>query len=373
MTVTWFDPGTTARWHYPENITFAFYQADHPWGPWSYIGEKSAGDFIADKRQRIHRWYGPSLSPKFITYNPDGSVTVILTFSGQTWEDKPESLYKNNTLPVTFYTRPQPKEAETVNDTEAQYSEGWAHRQDTTAGDFRDDAHVTTTLGAYADFKFTGRGIEILSEKNTGMGAAEVLMDGVSQGTFALYQDPMPALYQVEFYRNMTLADGPHTVRVINRSEKGKRCILDGFRVYGETDFDPRAQYRIINRANGKALGGREGTAEVGQPDQHEGTALQWKMESVGGGFYRITNIQSGKVLATSEHASLGAPVNQHAVRDDPHSQWSISAVGNATFSIINRANDMGVSSTDTSVTNSVSLAWYLGRDDQKWEIVKVR
>lgn len=107
VTVTWFDPATSLKWHFPENVTFAFFQADHPWGPWTWIGEKSACDFIADRKERIHRWNGPSLSPRFITENSDGSVTAILFFSGQTWEDKPEGLYKNNSLPVTFYTRPQ--------------------------------------------------------------------------------------------------------------------------------------------------------------------------------------------------------------------------------------------------------------------------
>ena len=92
-----------SNWHYPEDVTFAFYQAEHPWGPWSCVGEKSAMQFI-DKpgRERIHRWYGPSLSPKFISENPDGSATAILLFSGQTWENTPSSLYKNNSCPVTF-------------------------------------------------------------------------------------------------------------------------------------------------------------------------------------------------------------------------------------------------------------------------------
>ena len=45
VTVTWYDPGTTTKWHYPENVTFAFYQADHPWGPWSHIGESFCSRF----------------------------------------------------------------------------------------------------------------------------------------------------------------------------------------------------------------------------------------------------------------------------------------------------------------------------------------
>ena len=232
VTVTWYDPGTTKEWHYPENVTFAFYQADHPWGPWSYIGEKSCNDFLGDTKQRISRWYGPSLSPRFITANRDGSVTAILTFSGQLWDDKPDSLYKNNSCPVTFHTTPQLKVVKTFNDTDATYSGGWFHQPHRGYGDYQDDVHVTTKTGDYVDFTFTGRGIEVLSEKYKDMGNVEVLIDGVSQGTFSLYQDPMPRLYQVEIYRNMNLSAGAHALRVVNKGPEGKFCLIDGFRVY---------------------------------------------------------------------------------------------------------------------------------------------
>jgi hypothetical protein len=234
VTVTWFDPCTTTKWHYPDDVTFAFHQAEHPWGPWSYIGAKSAMEFIGKPgANRIHRWYGPTLSPKFIAENSDGSVTAILLFSGQTWENKPDSLYKNNSCPVTFYTRPLPKLCETANDTAAHYSDGWRHETKRGFGDYQDDVHVTEKPGSYCDFEFVGEGIEILSEKFHDMGDVEVLLDGTSQGIFHLYQDPMPRLYQIPFYRKMDLAKGRHTVRVINRATSGILCIVDAFKVYG--------------------------------------------------------------------------------------------------------------------------------------------
>ena len=284
VTVTWYDPGTTAKWHYPENVTFAFYQADHPWGPWSYVGEKSCCDFIGDTKQRISRWYGPSLSPRFITANPDGSVTAILTFSGQLWTDTPASLYRNNSCPVTFYTTPQLKEVKTLNDTDGTYSGKWIYQPHRGVGDYKDDVHVTTKSGAYVDLAFTGRGIEVLSEKHRDMGKVEVLIDGVSQGTFNLYQDPMPRLYQVECYRNMNLTSGAHTVRVVNRAPDGTFCLIDGFRVYGGTDFDSNTSYMIVNRVNGKALGCRGNTPQDTQVQQlpvDANPGLQWKIQSM--------------------------------------------------------------------------------------------
>jgi hypothetical protein len=234
VTVTWFDPGTTTKWYFPEDVTFAFYQADHPWGPWSFVGQKSVCEFMGDTKQRISRWYGPSLSPKFITSHPDGSATVILLFSGQLWDDKPESLYKMNFCPVTFYTHPLPQLREMVNNTAADYSAGWQYQTKRGYDDYQDDIHVTTTPGAYCEFSFSGEGIEILSEKYSDMGDVELMLDGNSQGIFHLSQDPMPRLYQIPFYRKMDLTPGKHSVRVVNRANNGAFCIVDGFKVYGK-------------------------------------------------------------------------------------------------------------------------------------------
>jgi len=229
----WYDTGDYTQWYFPQDVTFAFYQADHPWGPWSYLGEKSARQFIADRSGNAHRWYGPVFSPKFITDNPDGSVTVILLFSGSTWEDNPSSLYKNNSCPVTFFTRPQLQLRETFNDTAARYSAGWTWQTNRNYGDLDNDVHVTTTAGSYCEFTFKGVGIEVLSEKFHDMGEIEVALDGVSQGRFQSWQDPMPRLYRTPVFRKMDLPPGQHTVRVTNCATNGAVCIVDGFCVFG--------------------------------------------------------------------------------------------------------------------------------------------
>ncbi len=230
----WHDIGKFTSWYYPPDVMFEFWQAPHPWGPWSRIGGKSAMEFIGDPGpKRIHRWYGPTLSPKFVTNIPDGSATAILLFSGSTWEDKPDSLYKNNSCPVTFYPHPQPKLRETFNDTDAKYSDGWLYQTNRIVGDWNNDTHVTTNAGSYCEFTFKGVGIEVLSEKFHDMGDMEVLLDGKSQGIFRLYQDPMPRLYRVPVFRKMNFLPGPHTLRVINCATNGAFCLVDGFNVYG--------------------------------------------------------------------------------------------------------------------------------------------
>ena len=229
----WYDTGDYKQWYFPKDVTFAFYQADHPWGPWSYVGEKSALQFIADPSGNAHRWYGPVFSPKFITDNPDGSVTVIMLFSGSTWENTPGSLYKNNSCPVTFYPNPQPKLLKNFNDTDAKYSDGWFYQTNRNVGDWNNDAHITTNAGSYCEFTFKGVGIEVLTEKFHDMGEIEVALDGVSQGRFQLWQDPMPRLYRIPAFRKMDLPPGQHTVRVTNCATNDAVCIVDGFCVFG--------------------------------------------------------------------------------------------------------------------------------------------
>lgn len=230
----WYDTGDYHEWYFPKDVTFSFYQADHPWGPWAYVGATSALEFIGDRTGNAHRWYGPVFSPKFITAHPDGSVTAIMLFSGSTWENTPNSLYKNNTCPVTFYPQPQPKLLETYNDTAANYSDGWNYQTNRNVGDWNNDVHVTTNAGSYCEFTFTGAGIEVLSEKFHDMGEIEVALDGVSQGRCQLYQDPMPRLYRIPVFRKMDLPPGHHTVRVTNTATNGAFCLVDGFRVFSK-------------------------------------------------------------------------------------------------------------------------------------------
>jgi len=228
----WYDTGHYNQWYFPKDVTFSFYQADHPWGPWAYIGEQSARQFIADPTGNAHRWYGPVFSPKYITNNPDGSVTAIMLFSGSTWENTPGSLYKMNSCPVTFYSQPQPKLLETFNDTDAKYSGGWFYQTNRNVGDWNNDAHITTNAASYCEFTFNGNGIEVLSEKFHDLGEIEVALDGVTQGRYPLNQDPMPRLYRVPVFRKMDLPTGQHTVRVIDSTTNGAFCLVDGFKVY---------------------------------------------------------------------------------------------------------------------------------------------
>jgi hypothetical protein len=260
------------------------------------------------------------------------------------------------------------------NDTEGKYSPYWRYEQGRNVGDYHDDAHITTAQGEYVDFRFRGRGIEVIAEKSSEMGEVEVLIDGASKGTFSLYQDPMPLLYQIPVFRDMNLTDSTHTLRVINKAANGTLCTLDAFRVYGGTEFDSSAYYMLVNRISGRALGISEESPEIKQLDSRESPALEWRIRASGAGWYKVVNRQSGKVLGGGANDREGAGIQLYSDGETPGLLWKISAVGNGSFSIVNRANDMAVSGgSSASAADSVSQFVYFGRNNQKWEIVRVQ
>ena len=54
-------------------------------------------------------------------------------------------------------------------------------------GDYNDDTHHTNTVGAAAQYTFTGTGVEYLSERNGDMGNVDVYIDNVFQANVNLY------------------------------------------------------------------------------------------------------------------------------------------------------------------------------------------
>jgi hypothetical protein len=106
---------------------------------------------------------------------------------------------------------------------------------------------------------------------------------------------------------------------------------------------------------------------------RRESPGLQWRIRPADAGRYKIVNRQSGKVLGTGPNGLEGAVFQQYSDGNSPNLLWKISAVGNGSFSIVNCANDMAVSGVSgTSDADSVSQFAYFGRDNQKWEIVRV-
>jgi hypothetical protein len=300
VTVTWYNPepaDTRLKWDFPADRVFDFYQADHPWGPWSIVGEKKATDFLADTAGNVHRWYGPSLCSKFIATNPDKSVTAIMSFSGQTWEDQPSSLYKCNLVPVTFYATPRPRLLQWLNDNDPSitYSDGWVYEPHFGKGDYRGDEHRSSIPGSTATINFLGSGIEILAAKSTDLGEIDVIVDGVSAGRFSECQNPFPRLYQIPIYRDLNLPYGQHTALIVNRAPAGTFVTLDGYKTYGDGANATTPPVSVIAAGNTYlAKDGMYGSTEIYQDTAASHGVGTCKLDVTPGSGVRFADVAAG-------------------------------------------------------------------------------
>ncbi|MER7006953.1 carbohydrate-binding protein [Dactylosporangium sp. NPDC000555] len=104
-----------------------------------------------------------------------------------------------------------------VNDTALTYDAGWGYGGGRGYGDYNDDTHYTTTVGATASYTFTGTGVEYLSERFSDMGNVDVYIDNVFQANVNLNVPGARQVQQVVFSKT-GLASGTHTIRIVNKT-----------------------------------------------------------------------------------------------------------------------------------------------------------
>jgi len=104
-----------------------------------------------------------------------------------------------------------------VNDTALTYDGDWYSTSSRGYGDYNDDTHHSTTVGAKASYTFTGTGIQYLSERNGDMGTVDVSLDNVPQTTVDLHATGARQVQQV-VWQKTGLPRGSHTVTFVNRS-----------------------------------------------------------------------------------------------------------------------------------------------------------
>jgi alpha-L-fucosidase 2 len=115
-----------------------------------------------------------------------------------------------------------------VNDTEVTYDSNWYLTTNRGYGDYNDDTHHSTTVGAVAQYTFTGTGIQYLSERNGDMGTVDVYIDNALISTVDLRVSGARQSQQVVFERT-GLTRGTHTIKVVNKSTSVG--MIDAFRV----------------------------------------------------------------------------------------------------------------------------------------------
>jgi hypothetical protein len=143
--------------------------------------------------------------------------------------------------------------------------------------------------------------------------------------------------------------------------------------------FNPNAWYKITN------VGGK--VADVSNAGCCNGQAIhlwsydgytnqQWKIEDVGGGFYKITARHSGKAMdVASASQSNGAQVHQWTYQSLYNQQWSINDNGNGTVNIAARHSGKVLTVSGSIYSNGSSIvqnSLINGYQNQQWVIEQI-
>ncbi|MEU4339251.1 carbohydrate-binding protein [Micromonospora lupini] len=124
-----------------------------------------------------------------------------------------------------------------INDAMLTYDSGWRLTSKRGVGDYNDDTHHTSVVGAVASYTFVGTGVEYITERNGDTGNVDVYLDDVFQANVDLYVTGPRQVRQVVFAK-YGLPDGRHTIRIVNKSSP-KIGIIDALRILAGTPTPP--------------------------------------------------------------------------------------------------------------------------------------
>jgi hypothetical protein len=210
LLVSWYVTPTLKKWFEPGVVTYDFYQAAHPWGPWTFVSS------FDDRFLATGHMYGPNLCAKY-QEQEGGNVRIQLFTSGCPFKDEPTGLYKMWSIPLTLKTGALPASTLVNDDDPAiRYTGNWTAGTKRGYHDYQDDVHYTNTTGDAAEYSFTGTGIELLSEKFSDQGSIDIFIDGKPHGSADLKQEKFPRLAQVRVFSAQGLPPGRHTIRIVN-------------------------------------------------------------------------------------------------------------------------------------------------------------
>ncbi len=210
LLVSWYVTPTLKQWFNPGLVTYDFYQAAHPWGPWTFVSSFNDRFLVGG------HMYGPNLCAKYQEQH-GGEVKIDLYTSGCPFKDVRTGLYKMWRIPLTLETRPVPPAVLVNDDNPAiRYTGHWQAGVKRGYHDYRDDVHYSNQPGDEVEYTFTGTGIELLSEKFGDQGSIDAFIDGKPRGRVNLKVDDFPRLAQVRVFSAQGLPAGKHTIRIVN-------------------------------------------------------------------------------------------------------------------------------------------------------------
>lgn len=152
----------------------------------------------------------------------------------------------------------------------------------------------------------------------------------------------------------------------------------------GIDTFDANAVYRIVNKASGKALGVNSSTAngtQITQRTSVDAVDQKWIIEDLGKGKFKITNKLSGIVMDVSGGSqSGGANIIQWTDSESywepsaKNQQWNIANTGGGYFKITSVNSGLALENSNALKTdgNPVIQNNFTKADKQLWSIQKI-
>ncbi|HEV2134154.1 MAG TPA: hypothetical protein VGR47_07810 [Terracidiphilus sp.] len=212
LLIAWYNTEKMTKWFEPTHMKYDFYQAEHPWGPWSFINSHT-DDFISSGHM-----YGPSLCARF--QSREGSSVVMHMFtSGCPFKDIPSGLYKMWQIPLVLRTDPiSPVQSVKAVDPRILYHGAWNSGSENLPS-LNAHTRYTVSEGSSAEFDFTGTGIAFITEKGPEFGIADLYLDD-SRSSLALETPNFPSISSVQTFAASGLAKGRHHVRIVNRTSR---------------------------------------------------------------------------------------------------------------------------------------------------------
>jgi hypothetical protein len=253
----------TRGWGYSENRAFPDYFGDvhYSENDGDYLSYSFTGTGVSfltetnDNNADFEVYLNGVRQPGIFTSNAEGMgrecQIAAYTVSGLAYGEHTieiVNLSDSRFLHMDAFAVEKPRDAETTltihlagesryvmvndSDSEIKYSGRWGYSANRGLGDFNDDLHYGEDLGDSVTYSFTGTGIAYIAEKLNEVGAFEVYIDGVSQGTHSAYanvggndRETLQTLYEITGLNN-----GRHTIKIV-KTDNAPYLQVDAFRV----------------------------------------------------------------------------------------------------------------------------------------------
>jgi hypothetical protein len=225
LLISWYNTEKMTKWFEPNEMIYDFYQASHPWGPWTFVSSQN-DRFMGPG----YHMYGPSICAKFQEQH-GSDIKVSLFTSGCPFEDYPITPYKMWHVPLVLRTTPLPRNRTiTASDKKIIYHGFWFPLATIESDDKDKLPRATQAPESSAELSFYGTGIEYIVQKTKGNGSVHIYLDGIQVESANLDLDDFPVFFGVVAFAKHNMPMGKHIIKIVNDSKA--RVNLEAFRVY---------------------------------------------------------------------------------------------------------------------------------------------